>query len=94
MRNRKRRLLSLIKDEKGAVMMEYVIIGVLIAAACVTAVVVFSRAMFFGFDTAQLGASGDAKKASEAQKNYRGQLEEGIKSAKEHHDAMHTGNLK
>ena len=83
-----------LKDESGAVMMEYVIIGVLIAAARVLGIVMFSRTILFGFDTAQLGASGDSKKAAESQKNYRQQVQESQKSAADYHDAMHTGNLK
>ena len=75
-------------------MMEYVIVGVLIAAACVMAVVIFSRAIFFGFDTAQLGAAGDASNVSGAQKSYREQTDSGKKTAEEYHDAMHTGDMK
>lgn len=84
-------LKKLWRDDSGAVMMEYVIIGVLIAVACLLAVVLLSRAIFYGFDTAQLGAAGDSEKAQKAQSEYRGKLEKDANSAGEYHDSMHTG---
>jgi len=78
-------------DDSGAVMMEYVIIGVLIAVACLLAVVLLSRAIFYGFDTAQLGAADDSAIAQKAQSGYREKLEKDEKNAGEYHDSMHTG---
>jgi len=89
---RRRVAKCLLRDDRGAVMMEYVIIGVLIAAACVIAVVTLSRAVFFGFDTARMGASGDSKSASGSRESYRSQVKGIQQSAEEYHDAMHTGS--
>lgn len=72
-------------------MMEYVIVGLLIAVACLLGIVVFSRAIFGGFDTAQLGATGDSKGSNGAQKHYREHVDADSNTAKEYHDSMHTG---
>ena len=45
-------LCRLFGDEKGAVMMEYVIVAVLIAAACVVAVAMFGRTIVGMFSVA------------------------------------------
>ena len=71
-------------------MMEYIIIAVLIAAACVLGVVTFGRSILYGFDLLGLSASGDSQKAAEAQKVYRSQLEQNSKAASDYHDSMHT----
>ena len=84
---RKKRL----RNDSGAVMMEYVVIGLLIAAACLLAVILLSRAIFYGFDTAQLGASGDSAGAKKAQDGYRRKLGADAKNAGDYHDSMHTG---
>ena len=83
---------NLFPDESGAVMMEYVIIGLLIAVAGLLGVIIFSRAVFGGLDTAQLGASGDSKGAKDAQVHYRSENDKEAKNAGEFHDSMHTGN--
>ena len=49
---------KLMGEEKGAVMMEYVIVAVLIAAACVVAVAMFGKTIVGMFDVAAKGASG------------------------------------
>ncbi len=78
-------------DEKGAVMMEYVIVAVLIAAACVTAVAMFGKTIVGMFDTAAKGATGDSKGAREAQELARDKQEADAKNAGSYHDSMHTG---
>ena len=82
---------QLLKDDSGAVMMEYVIIGVLIATACLLAVVVLSRAIFYGFDKAQVGATGDSATVKKIYSESKEKLENDIKDAGEYHDSMHTG---
>lgn len=82
-----------VSDETGAVMMEYVIVGLLVAVACLLGIVVFSRAIFGGFDTAQLGATGDSKNSKGAQEHYRKQVGTDSETAKKYHDSMHTGNI-
>ncbi len=64
-----RLLCRLLGEEKGAVMMEYVILAVLIAAAAVVAVAMFGKTIVGMFDTAGKGATADhagAKQALEA----------------------------
>lgn len=80
-----------INEQRGAVMMEYVIIGVLIAAACVLGVVMFSRSILYAFDTGARGATADSKATKKSQEAYRTQLDQDAKSAKAYHDSMHTG---
>lgn len=69
----------------GAVLMEYVVIAVLIAAACAAAVIVFGRAMVVGFDVAGRGAVGDSDSAgnalSDGERGYRKQLQTNMDEA-------------
>jgi len=53
----------LLGDEKGAVMMEYVILGVLIAAAAVVAVTVFGKNIVAMFNISTQAVSGNTEKA-------------------------------
>jgi Flp pilus assembly pilin Flp len=76
---------------RGAVMMEYVIVGVLIAAACVLGVVMFGRSILYAFDTGARGATADSAKVKKSQEAYRKQLDDDSKAAKDYHDSMHTG---
>ena len=74
---------------KHAVMMEYVIIAVLIAAAVVVAVIMFGKNVSHEMNVATKAMS-DAKGAE----NYQGELKknaaEGVKKANEHEKAMHN----
>jgi Flp pilus assembly pilin Flp len=81
------------RNQRGAVMMEYVIVGVLIAAACVLGVVVFGRSILYGFDMGGKGATADSAKAKKGQDQYRQQLDDDSKGAKAYHDSMHTGTM-
>lgn len=85
------RLKKRLRSDSGAVMMEYVIIGLLIAVGCILAVVLLSRAVFYGFDTAQLGATGDSARVDKTQKEYRKKLDETAKDAGNYHDSLHSG---
>lgn len=76
-------------NEKGAVMMEYVIIAVLIAAACVVAVAVFGKTIVGMFDVAGKGASAqhtDAKTTLDKTQTDQGT---GASDASKYHDSMH-----
>ena len=53
----------LMGEEKGAVMMEYVIVAVLIAAAVAVAAWVFGRGVFTGFQTGDAAVRGDVDSA-------------------------------
>lgn len=77
--------------QRGAVMMEYVIVAVLIAAACVLGVVMFSRSVFYGVEMSAKGATADSAKVKKSQDAYRQQLDQDSKAAKDYHDSMHTG---
>lgn len=55
----------LLGDEKGAVMMEYVILGVLIAAAAVVAVTVFGKNIVAMFNISTQAMSGNTAKAEQ-----------------------------
>lgn len=70
---------------RGAVMMETVIVCVLIAAACMVAVVVFGRAIFRNTDVMNKGVTGRGDAAATAlscpKEGYRKQAEDNIKEA-------------
>lgn len=74
---------TLKRGQRGAVMMEYVIICVLIAAACVLAVVVFSRSVLYGFDSARRGALVDSQTGGKAREAYQGQIANDLQKVKE-----------
>ena len=76
-------------NEKGAVMMEYVIIAVLIAAACVVAVAVFGKTIVGMFDVAGKGATTRHSEAKSALEETRGTQDDDASKAKEYHDSMH-----
>ncbi len=76
-------------EEKGAVMMEYVIVAVLIAAACVVAVAMFGKTIVGMFDTAAKGASTDHGEAAKTLEKTRGTQSTDATKASEYHDSMH-----
>ena len=89
-----RMLCRMAGDQKGAVMMEYVIVAVLIAAACVTAIAMFGRTIVGMFSTAAKGATGDSAGAKTTQTAVRDDQKEDAKDAGEYHDSLHTGTAK
>jgi Flp pilus assembly pilin Flp len=76
-------------DRSGGVNMEYVILAVLIAAAVVVAVVVFSRSVASMFIVAGEGASTQHTKAKTELDKYRQDRDKDAKIAVEYHDSMH-----
>jgi Flp pilus assembly pilin Flp len=84
-----RMLCRLFGDEHGAVMMEYVILAVLIAAAAVVAVAMFGKTIVGMFDTAAKGATGDHSGAKSALEATRSTQEADAQSSKDYHDSMH-----
>lgn len=76
-------------DQAGAVNMEYVVLAVLIAAACVVAVVVFSRSVVSSFLTAGKGATMDHTGAHDDLVKRRQDREKDMEKAKAYHDSMH-----
>lgn len=89
-----RMLCRMAGDQKGAVMMEYVIVAVLIAAACVTAVAMFGRTIVGMFSVAAKGATGDSKDAKTTQTAVRSDQKADAKAAGTYHDSLHTGTAK
>ncbi len=75
--------------KRHAVMMEYVIIAVLIAAAVVVAVIMFGKNVSSEMNVATRSMS-NAKGAENYQKNIQTQSEKDVKSANEHEKAMHN----
>ncbi len=84
-----RLLCRLAGDKTGAVMMEYVILAVLIAAAAVVAVAMFGRTIVGMFDTAGKGATADHTGARQAQEATRAQQDADAQAARDYHDSMH-----
>jgi len=79
----------LLGEEKGAVMMEYVIVAVLIAAACVVAVAMFGKTIVGMFDTAAKGATGDHSGAKQSLDSTQQTQNQDASKASEYHDSMH-----
>lgn len=75
---------------RGAVMMEYVVVGVLVVAAAVAAVAVFGRSIVAMFDVSGRAAVGDSQTAGDAlsdpSRGYRKQLESNRKEAQLYND--------
>jgi len=82
-------LVRLLGEEKGAVMMEYVIVAVLIAAACVVAVAMFGKTIVGMFDTAAKGATGDHSGAKQSLDSTQQTQSSDAQKASEYHDSMH-----
>ena len=76
-------------QKKHAVMMEYVIIAVLIAAAVVVAVIMFGKNVSKEMNVATQSMT-DAKGAETAQKAVKNDAAGDIKKANEHEKAMHN----
>ena len=84
-----RQICRLLGEERGAVMMEYVIVAVLIAAACVVAVAMFGKTIVGMFDVAAKGASGDHSGAKETLDQTQQTQNADAAEPSEFHDRMH-----
>lgn len=69
------------KRRRGAVLMEYVIVAVLIAVACLVGIVVFGRGIVRNTDIATKAAAGRGVRAGEAAEIYRVDADADIKEA-------------
>lgn len=69
------------KSRHGSVMMEMVVICVLIAAACVIAMIVFGRAIVRNTDLMDKGVVGRGNRAGEVSEQYRKDAADDIKEA-------------
>ena len=83
----------LLRGRRGATLMEYVVVAVLIAAACLVGVVVFGRGVIRNSDIATKAASGRGGRAGEAAEIYRADAEADIKQAEKFpHEFSDIGN--
>ena len=83
-------LRRLMGDEVGGVMMEYVILAVLIAAAVVVAVAMFGKTLVGMFDVAAQGATGKHTGAHDTLNNDVRQTQaQDAGKARQYHDSMH-----
>jgi Flp pilus assembly pilin Flp len=85
----KKALCRLAGDRSGGVMMEYVILAVLIAAAVVVAVAMFGKTIVGMFDVAGKGATTRHSEAKTSLETTRGLQDSDADAAKEYHDSMH-----
>ena len=82
-------IVRILGEERGAVMMEYVIVAVLIAAACVAAVAMFGKTIVGMFDVAGKGATGDHSGAKEKLDTVQETQNSDAEKASEYHGSMH-----
>ena len=85
----KKMLCRLMGDRTGGVMMEYVILAVLIAAAVVVAVAMFGKTLVGMFDVAGKGATTRHEDAKSALDSTRSTQDADAEKAKAYHDSMH-----
>ena len=76
-------------DRTGGVMMEYVILAVLIAAAVVVAVAMFGKTIVGMFDVAGKGATTRHSEAKSTLDQTRSEQDAKAQEAKTYHDSMH-----
>ena len=89
-RSRSKKLLCrLAGDRAGGVMMEYVILAVLIAAAVVVAVAMFGKTLVGMFDVAGKGATTRHSEAKSTLDTTRETQNTDAEKAKQYHDSMH-----
>lgn len=90
MNSRVRKVLCRMLGEKtGGVMMEYVILAVLIAAAVVVAVAMFGKTLVGMFGVAAKSATTRETGAKNELTTVRGDTDQDIGKAKKYHDEMH-----
>ena len=85
----KKILCRLAGDRTGGVMMEYVILAVLIAAAVVVAVAMFGKTIVGMFDVAGKGATTRHSEAKSTLDSTRSDQDADADAAKQYHDSMH-----
>jgi len=79
-----RTLKRLIGEESGQALMEYVILAVMIAAACVVAVIYFGKTANKQVQSATLNMSGETEKGSSASENAQSTAGTGATKADAH----------
>ena len=84
-------LRRLLGEETGAVMMEYIVVTLLIAAACVVAVAFFGHGVTGMFSSLSASMFGDPSQASEIQQGLIDQNEGRYERADNHNKGKHSG---
>ena len=84
-------LRRLLGEEKGAVMMEYIVVGLLIAAACVLAVAYFGNTVTSMFASLAHSMAGDPTTAANVQNEANRAATADFAVAKAHNDGKHNG---
>ena len=84
-------LRRLLGEEKGAVMMEYIVVGLLIAAACVVAVAMFGHQITGMFASLAYSVAGDPDQGAEVQAGVQGATEGNFIAADGANTAKHNG---
>ncbi len=82
-------LCRLAGNKNGGVMMEYVILAVLIAAAVVVAVAMFGKTIVNMFDVAAVGTTAREKTAKHVLEYARQEQDKDAAKARQYHDEMH-----
>lgn len=85
----RRALRRVMGDRAGGVMMEYVILAVLIAAAVVVAVAMFGKTIVGMFDVAGKGATTRHTEAKSTLEQTRSDQDTDADKARDYHDSMH-----
>jgi len=85
----RQKLCRIFGQRAGGVMMEYVILAVLIAAAVVVAVAMFGKTIVGMFDTAGKGATTRHSEAKSTLEKTRQTQDSDAQSASDYHDSMH-----
>ena len=83
-------LRRLLGEEKGAVMMEYIVIALLVAALAVVAVAMFGRTATDMFGVLATAMTGDHREAQEQQNAAQANLVTAQEAAKEHANDAHS----
>ena len=78
----------LLGDEAGGVMMEYVILRLLVAAAVVVAVMYFGRNIMLGFNAMGAATAGSSEGAARAVEMSKDTAIEGAQASEAHHNRI------
>ena len=84
-------LRRLLGEEKGAVMMEYIVVGLLIAAACVIAVAMFGHQITGMFASLAHSVAGNPDRAAIVQGGVQGATTGNFTAADGANSAKHNG---
>lgn len=83
-------LRRLLGEEKGVVMMEYIIVGLLIAAACVIAVAFFGHNITGMFGSLGSSVQGNPQAADEQQQKMQRNQDDNVKNSQAYNTGKHS----